>query len=264
VNLLCECVQKTPFFHNTPRQHMTSKRKCVEEKEEDLKRARPNYLRFEHEGKTLSVRFDTRYLCLEGQDFTDIPPQLEQLPYAECIRMKGDVRTNFRMPVWAVLKFKYIECNCDGLVPVQWDPRIYTRLTIQGRKTVFTTLCIRRFGPLRILPVEVVHLIFGHLPLYIEACPQPTRRVNKVVETSTGPIVCTESNPSLKPGRGICSICMQLYICIDHKMMEPIDDEVCQYVTGICGHSFHRCCIERWCRIRQVCPLCLAYWQPSV
>lgn len=239
---------------------MTSKRKHVEENEEDLKKARPLHLRFEHRGKLLSVRFDTRYICLKG--LTDIPPQLEQLPYAECIDIKGVVNEDFRMPVWALLKFKYIECN--SLVPVQWDPRIYNRLTIQGREIVFTTLCVWQFGPLGILPVEVVHLILGHLPLYTEPRPHPAPVLGALDMGARGSAMCTTSNPYLKSGHDSCGVCMRMYICIDHETLDPVDDELCAYVTAVCGHLFHQCCIERWSKSLGVCPLCLAVLHPSV
>lgn len=32
---------------------------------------------------------------------------------------------------------------------------------------------------------------------------------------------------------------------------------------SICGHSYHRDCIEKWLRIRNVCPLCNETWKLS-
>lgn len=31
-------------------------------------------------------------------------------------------------------------------------------------------------------------------------------------------------------------------------------------IIGECGHSFHRACIERWLKVRPVCPQCVQPW----
>lgn len=34
----------------------------------------------------------------------------------------------------------------------------------------------------------------------------------------------------------------------------------CTIETGACSHVFHRCCITRWVKEREACPLCNRRW----
>lgn len=204
----------------------------------------PKFVQIQLKDKLVSISFETRYVCLDSNDMVNFPTQLEQLPNLECLVIRGPwgKTADFRLPVWVLLKLKYIESSQD--ICVQWDPKIYTNIVPEDRQIIFTLLCIQRFGPLRVLPIELVHLIIGHLPLCIIQRPPPATHK---------PILDIQS----------CRICLQTYICMGHQHAFPIDDEICRYVTGMCGHSFHRCCIERWCRIHDVCPLCLERWVDS-
>jgi len=59
-----------------------------------------------------------------------------------------------------------------------------------------------------------------------------------------------------------CAICR-------NNLMEPSincqasnsDIQLCRPVLGMCGHAYHRDCIEYWTKSHKVCPLCNADWK---
>jgi len=50
-----------------------------------------------------------------------------------------------------------------------------------------------------------------------------------------------------------CAICRNNLLdrCI---ICQPVMKE-CKSVLGCCGHGYHECCINKWCKTRDVCPL---------
>ena len=60
-----------------------------------------------------------------------------------------------------------------------------------------------------------------------------------------------------------CSICRKLFLepCV-HCDVAGITD-ACAVQEGICGHTFHLHCIERWLQQNKMCPLCSELWSPK-
>lgn len=56
-----------------------------------------------------------------------------------------------------------------------------------------------------------------------------------------------------------CGICRNKLIdkCIECQT----NIKKCQSVLGTCGHGFHKCCINKWTKIRNICPLDDKNWQ---
>lgn len=126
---------------------------------------------------------------------------------------------------------------------IKWRPEIYKYLCKQNQeeiKTLVQIYSLRTDKTLSRLPIELLYLIINHLDLV---------GVPKV-----------EGEKSLPT----CVICRNAYICIDHSIYNCIDSELCHYQTGVCGHSFHNCCINRWLMTREVCPLCTTPWEVKV
>jgi len=38
-------------------------------------------------------------------------------------------------------------------------------------------------------------------------------------------------------------------------------EQPCLVAWGSCNHAFHYCCIRRWTKSREVCPLCSKDWE---
>jgi RING-box protein 1 len=57
----------------------------------------------------------------------------------------------------------------------------------------------------------------------------------------------------------ICAICRNnlLEKCIQCQVKTSID---CKSVLGCCGHGYHKCCIDKWCLTRSICPLDDQQW----
>lgn len=36
----------------------------------------------------------------------------------------------------------------------------------------------------------------------------------------------------------------------------------CKSIVGCCGHGYHECCINKWCKTRETCPLDNEEWLP--
>ena len=56
-----------------------------------------------------------------------------------------------------------------------------------------------------------------------------------------------------------CGICRNKLIdkCIECQT----NIKKCQSVLGTCGHGFHKCCINRWIKTRNCCPLDDKEWK---
>lgn len=61
----------------------------------------------------------------------------------------------------------------------------------------------------------------------------------------------------------ICAICRATVMdaCIKCESDSKSDD--CVIVWGQCNHSFHHCCMEKWIRRNNRCPLCQQEWRTS-
>ena len=58
----------------------------------------------------------------------------------------------------------------------------------------------------------------------------------------------------------ICAICRNNLLdkCIECQSRM----EKCNSVLGCCGHGYHGCCINKWCKTRDICPLDNEEWLP--
>jgi E3 ubiquitin-protein ligase RBX1 len=60
-----------------------------------------------------------------------------------------------------------------------------------------------------------------------------------------------------------CAICRNEIMepCIQCNTSNSANDiESCTFITGICNHTYHLHCIEKWIARRNVCPLCNKEW----
>lgn len=63
----------------------------------------------------------------------------------------------------------------------------------------------------------------------------------------------------------LCSICREvLEQKCPHCMLVNDPNSQCRMTKGQCGHSYHKCCIDRWfsSQKQQKCLLCAATWNP--
>jgi RING-box protein 1 len=60
-----------------------------------------------------------------------------------------------------------------------------------------------------------------------------------------------------------CPICRNNLLdkCIECQVNIKESKE-CKSVLGCCGHGYHVCCIDKWCKTRDVCPLDNEEWLP--
>lgn len=50
---------------------------------------------------------------------------------------------------------------------------------------------------------------------------------------------------------------------INNKCNKCISNNVeCKSILGLCGHGYHECCINKWCKTRESCPLDNEEWLP--
>ena len=57
-----------------------------------------------------------------------------------------------------------------------------------------------------------------------------------------------------------CPICRNNLL--DKCITCQINLEKCKSVIGCCGHGYHQCCINTWCKTRIFCPLDNEEWLP--
>lgn len=58
----------------------------------------------------------------------------------------------------------------------------------------------------------------------------------------------------------ICGICQQPFEQMCSECTHPID---CTPCVGVCGHSYHKHCIDMWNTTNTQCPICRSPWTPS-
>eukprot|EP00823_Brevimastigomonas_motovehiculus_P003332 TRINITY_DN200_c0_g1_i1.p1 TRINITY_DN200_c0_g1~~TRINITY_DN200_c0_g1_i1.p1 ORF type:complete len:113 (+),score=10.42 TRINITY_DN200_c0_g1_i1:85-423(+) len=61
-----------------------------------------------------------------------------------------------------------------------------------------------------------------------------------------------------------CAICRNLIMeeCIECQANQKgSDNSECQIAWGVCNHTFHLHCIQRWLKTRTVCPLDNQEWE---
>lgn len=124
---------------------------------------------------------------------------------------------------------KYLNINPN----VQWNTDMYPYLSNDDKERILTILLIHKYGPLNVFPIEIIHNIINDLSLRVIKDERDKK----------------------------CLICGQEYICIDHSVSKPIDNELCKYVESTtCTDTFHQCCINRWLKFRSRCPICTVSW----
>lgn len=62
-----------------------------------------------------------------------------------------------------------------------------------------------------------------------------------------------------------CAICKSSLVdkCVQCQANEADDSVPCPPEFGICGHGFHKHCIDKWVKTNPTCPLCNATWNAT-
>ena len=62
-----------------------------------------------------------------------------------------------------------------------------------------------------------------------------------------------------------CAICRNLLMCPSTTCIvanKSID--TCAPIMGVCGHAFHKDCIDDWIKSRRKCPICMQRWKTKI
>lgn len=65
-----------------------------------------------------------------------------------------------------------------------------------------------------------------------------------------------------------CAICRAKFtkLCLECRVLTDNGQEpesLCDITTGRCGHAYHRHCMNRWLKFREVCPLDNKEWRTN-
>ncbi len=215
---------------------------------------------------TYSARKNTRYLDLSRQrltgvpnlsDFTElrvlnlrcnhiseIPSHLLQNKKLHCIDLQFngvelDIPEFLQvLPDLSIVLTNKKTVQIRDLPVLQRVSHLYKDLPKETQDQIRTLLFVNRFYTENVLPIEILELIFVYLS--------------------------THHADDYKKYQRKCCICQNHLdsVCIECEGKEVIDDEFCKTVVDECAynHEYHRHCIRKWLKTRNVCPLTNKPW----